>query len=65
MSVAAAAFISILIYFISKYRSAIKAKDSEITYREELFSTLSTNVDDVFMMLDAATMHTDYLSPNV
>ena len=65
MSVAAAAFISILIYFISKYRSDIKAKDSEITYREELFSTLSTNVDDVFMMLDAATMHTDYLSPNV
>ncbi|MGN1404798.1 MAG: response regulator [Erysipelotrichaceae bacterium] len=63
--IVAAAFISVLLYLFRKYRSDIKAKDSEIIYREELFSTLSTNVDDVFMMIDGADLHVDYLSPNI
>ena len=44
---------------------SLKKKDTEILYRDELFQKLSMNVDDVFLMLDARTYQTDYVSPNV
>ncbi|MDD6204164.1 MAG: histidine kinase dimerization/phospho-acceptor domain-containing protein, partial [Firmicutes bacterium] len=54
-----------LIFIIRRYRKSLTKKDREILYREELFSTLSNNVDDIFAMLDADTMHVDYISPNI
>ena len=58
-----AAFFIILIIQIN--RTNLKKKDMEILYRDELFQKLSMNVDDVFLMLDAKTYQTDYVSPNV
>ena len=56
------AFIISLI--IQKNRTKLRRKDTEILYRDELFQKLSMNVDDVFLMLDAITYQTDYVSPN-
>ncbi|MGN0505715.1 MAG: response regulator [Lachnospiraceae bacterium] len=57
--------VALLAYIIWKNRQNLKKKDMELLYREELFTTLSNNVDDVFLMLDAATFRVDYISPNV
>ena len=57
----AAFFISLI---IQKNRTNLRRKDAEIRYRDELFQKLSMNVDDVFLMLDAQTYQTDYVSPN-
>ena len=50
---------------IRRYRKTLKSKDREILYRDELFSKLSTNVDDVFLMLDARALRVDYISSNI
>ncbi|MGN0077582.1 MAG: ATP-binding protein [Coriobacteriales bacterium] len=50
---------------IWRNRKSLREKDTELMYREELFSTLSSNVDDIFIMLDATGERVDYLSPNV
>ena len=52
-------------FILRKNRVNLKRKDTEILYRDELFQKLSMNVDDVFLMLDAKTYKTDYVSPNV
>ena len=52
-------------FIIYENRSRIKSKDTEILYRDELFTKLSMNVDDVFLMLDGETFKADYVSPNV
>ena len=57
--------IAVLLYIWQRYRESIKEKDTELLYREELFSVLSGNVDDIFVMLDADGLHVDYLSPNI
>ena len=46
------------------YRNSLKKKDIELLYREELFSVLSNNVDDVFLMIDADGNVVNYVSPN-
>ncbi|MDO5809060.1 MAG: response regulator [Lachnospiraceae bacterium] len=51
-------------FIIQKGRTNLRKKDTEILYRDELFQKLSMNVDDVFLMLDAKTYRTDYVSPN-
>ena len=50
---------------IGKNRRSLEKKDTEILYREELFSMLSNNVDDIFLMLDADSMQVSYVSPNI
>lgn len=55
----------LLIFIIRQNRMKLKKKDTEILYREELFSKLSVNVDDIFLMLDAETFRVDYISPNI
>lgn len=50
---------------IRKNRITISEKETELLYREELFSTLSDNVDDVFVMLDAGTYKAEYITPNI
>ena len=57
----AAVFIGLI---VQKGRKSLQKKDTEILYRDELFQKLSMNVDDVFLMLDAKTYRTDYVSPN-
>lgn len=57
--------IVILAFIIWQNRLKLKKKDREILYREELFSKLSVNVDDIFLMLDADTFRVDYISPNI
>ena len=43
----------------------LRKKDTQILYRDALFSKLSVNVDDVFLMLDALDYRVDYISPNI
>ncbi|MGN0688592.1 MAG: response regulator [Oscillospiraceae bacterium] len=52
-------------FIIWQNRQKLKSKDTQILYRDELFSTLSVNVDDVFLMLNAEDMKVDYISPNI
>ncbi|MGN0426481.1 MAG: response regulator [Agathobacter sp.] len=54
-----------LAFVIRQNQLKLKKKDMEILYREELFSKLSVNVDDVFLMLDAENLRVDYISPNI
>lgn len=54
-----------IVFIILQNRQKLKSKDTQILYRDELFSTLSVNVDDVFLMLNAEDMRVDYLSPNI
>ena len=55
----------LLVMFVRSAQIKMKRKDKEIHYRDELFSKLSVNVDDAFLMLDAATLQVDYISPNI
>ena len=55
----------LITFIIRQNRLKLKKKDTEILYRDELFTTLSGNVDDIFLMLDADTFRVDYISPNV
>ena len=50
---------------VHRSRDALRRRDTEILYRDELFTRLSRNVDDVFLMRDAETSHVDYVSPNI
>ena len=55
----------LVVLAVRQYRQKLKRKDTEILYRDELFSKVSVNVDDVFLMLDAKNLHVDYVSPNI
>ncbi|MDO5390105.1 MAG: response regulator [Eubacteriales bacterium] len=55
----------LLVWLFRRTRIRLKRKDKEILCRDELFSKLSINVDDAFLMLDAVTFQVDYVSPNV
>lgn len=62
---AAAALIVILAeILVIRYHRTLLKKDAEIHYRDELFSTLSNNGDDIFAILDK-NLVVDYVSPNV
>ncbi len=37
----------------------------ELQYRERMFDVLSNSVDDIFITLNAADQHVDYISPNI
>ncbi|MDO5546648.1 MAG: response regulator [Eubacteriales bacterium] len=63
--IAAGIAVALLSYVIRRNQLNLRRKDTELLYRDALFSTLSGNVDDVFMMLDARNLRVDYLSPNI
>ena len=50
---------------VHRSRDALRRRDTEILYRDELFTRLSRNMDDVFLMMDAETSRVDYVSPNI
>ncbi|MDD5927399.1 MAG: ATP-binding protein [Firmicutes bacterium] len=62
-------FVLILIaciwYLKQRSRLSLEEKDTEIRYREELFSMLSNSVDHIFLILDGNTLGVSYISPNV
>ena len=55
----------VILLIVRRNRATVRRKNTEILYRDELFRKLSLNVDDVFLMLDAKTSKTDYISPNI
>ena len=57
--------VAVVAFTVWRSRHSLKEKNSELKYREELFSILSNNTDDIFIMLNAEDLHVDYISPNV
>ena len=55
----------VILLIVRRSHTTLRRKNTEISYRDELFKKLSLNVDDVFLMLDAQTSKVDYVSPNV
>ena len=55
MGIAGGLALMVILLIVSRGRSKLRRKNTEILYREELFRKLSQNVDDVFLMLDAKT----------
>ena len=55
----------VILLIVRRSHTTLRRKNTEISYRDELFKKLSRNVDDVFLMLDAETAKVDYVSPNI
>ena len=55
----------VILLIVRRSHTTLRRKNTEISYRDELFQKLSLNVDDVFLMLDAETAKVDYVSPNI
>ena len=55
----------VILMIVRRSHTTLRRKNTEISYRDELFQKLSLNVDDVFLMLDAETAKADYVSPNI
>ena len=64
-AIACLLMVLLITLIVHRSRDALRRRDTEILYRDELFTRLSRNVDDVFLMLDAETSRTDYVSPNI
>ena len=64
-AIAIALAVVLILLIIQQNRLKLKQKDKELLARDELFSKLSTNVDDVFLMLDARDLRVDYASSNI
>ena len=55
----------IFLLFERQSRKRIEKKERDIQYREQLFSILSENIDDVFLMLNSGSYAVEYVTPNV
>ncbi|ERT48173.1 response regulator [Enterococcus faecium] len=55
----------IFLLFERQSRKRIEKKEQDIQYREQLFSILSENIDDVFLMLNSESYMVEYVTPNV
>lgn len=55
----------IFLLFERQSRKRIEKKEQDIQYREQLFSILSENIDDVFLMLNSEAYTVEYVTPNV
>lgn len=64
-AIAAGLFALLMVTLIQRYRKSLIEKDKEILHREELFSVLSSNLEDIFAMLDARNLRVEYVSPNI
>ena len=63
--IAAGLALLVILLIVRRSHVTLRRKNTEISYRDELFQKLSLNVDDVFLMLDAETSKADYVSPNI
>ena len=50
---------------ILRTRQRSRMDRMELRYRERMFDVLSSSVDDIFLMLNAANHRVDYISPNI
>ena len=59
--------LALLVIFlvVQQSRNKLKRMDKALVSRDELFSKLSGNVDDVFIMLNAKNLQVEYVSPNI
>ena len=57
--------ITLITLILRASRTKLRRKDTEIQYKDELFSKVSRNIDDVFLMMDVVRAKTDYISPNI
>ena len=57
--------VTALLLVVQSNRHKLRKKDQQLLARDELFSSLSRNVDDVFLMIDTGTGKVEYISPNV
>ena len=64
-AIACLLMVLLIALIVHRSRDALRRRDTEILYRDELFTRLSRNVDDVFLMMDADTSRVDYVSPNI
>lgn len=64
-AIAIAMAVMLLLLVIIQNRQKLKQKDNALLARDELFSKLSVNVDDVFLMVDAKDLRVEYVSPNI
>jgi len=55
----------VILLIVRRSHTTLRRKNTEISYRDELFQKLSRNVDDVFLMVDVKTTKADYVSPNI
>ena len=65
VGIASGLAVLVILLIVRRNRATVRRKNTEILYRDQLFRKLSLNVDDVFLMLDAKTSKTDYVSPNI
>ena len=63
--IAIALAVMLLLLVIQQNRQKLRRKDNELLARDELFSKLSINVDDAFLMMDANDLRVEYVSPNI
>ena len=63
--VAVSLALMLLLLVVQQSRQKLKLKDNELFARDELFSKLSVNVDDVFLMVNAKNFRVEYVSPNI
>ncbi|MGN1251030.1 MAG: ATP-binding protein [Candidatus Spyradocola sp.] len=63
--IALALAVVMLMMVIQQNRQKLRRKDNQLLARDELFSKLSINVNDVFLMVDAEELRTEYVSPNI
>ena len=63
--IAIALIVAMLMLVIRKNQMKLQRKDNELLARDELFSKLSVNVDDVFLMVNAKNLKVEYVSPNI
>ena len=64
-AIACLLMVLLIALIVHRSRDALRQRDTEILYKDELFTRLSRNVDDVFLMMDAETSRVDYVSPNI
>ena len=57
--------VTALLLMVQRNRHKLRKKDQQLLAREELFSSLSRNVDDVFLMIDTGTGKVEYISPSI
>ena len=46
-------------------RRLISEKDQELQYRDQMFSVLSQNSEDIYILFDLDALRADYVSPNI
>ncbi len=57
--------ISGLTILIQRNRRSLQGKDLELQYREQLFSILADNTEDIFIMFSPHDYQVEFISPNI